>query len=194
MGEAAFRKLPALDAQWVFDERDLSLAAKLVPGAILNVLRWPVAFCIAFLGLGASEGEAGLLFVVVSVLVIGGFWVAVLLALRGAQIRKLGRLPEEHRRVRLSLEGGVLRFEDASRRASEWPLGDVEGAVVRPEGVLFRIRTQVVFVPDRALGESGDVWREAFSRVPPWTKPIGAGFTYALWALAVLLGVYGFVK
>ena len=194
MGEAAFRKLPALAAEWVFDERDLTVAAKLVPGASLNVLRWPVAFCIAYIGVGAAAGEGGLIFVVVSALVIAGFWVVMLLGLRGSGIRRLAKLPEEQRRVRLSLEGGVLRFEDASRRASEWPLGDVAGAVVRPEGVLFRIRTQVIFVPDRALGESGDVWREAFTHVLQWTKPIGATFTYALWAFAVLIGIYAVVK
>ncbi len=194
MGEAAFRKLPALAAEWTFDERDLALAAKLVPGASLNVLRWPVAFCIAYVGVGVAAGEAGVVVVIGSALIIAGIWAVMLLGLRGSGIRKLASLPEEQRRVRLSLEGGVLRFEDASRRASEWPLGDVDGAVVRPEGVLFRIGTNVVFVPDRALGDSGDVWREAFSHVARWTRPIGATFTYGLWAFALLLGLFALVK
>lgn len=193
MSDTGSSRLPGVEAAWVFDERDLLLAAKLVPGASLNVLRWPVAFCLVYVGIALFAKQTGPLFGVVSACVIGAFWVAGLLGLRRLSIRGLARMPEDQRRIRLSLQTGTLRYEDASGRAQEWPLGDVAGAVVREEGVLFRIRTLVVFVPDRALGDSGDVWREAFSRVPAWTKPLGQGFTYVLWAFTALVALYGAV-
>jgi len=186
--------LPDLAANWVFDERDLLLTAKLVPGASLNVLRWPVSFGLVYIGISLFGKQTGPLFGVLSAFLIVTFWVAMMLGMRRIQIRGLAKLPEAQRRIRLSLARGTLRYEDASGRAQEWPLGDVTGAVVRPEGVLFRIRTQVVFVPERALSDSGDVWREAFSRVPQWTKPIGQSFTYVLWAFSALVALYGFVR
>lgn len=183
-----------LDASWVFDERDLALAAKLVPGASLAVLRWPVAFFIAYVGVGLSQGPSGWLFVIVSAGVIASLWSVALFGLRGSQIRKFAKQPEDHRRVRISLQAGIFRLEDASGRASEWPLRDVDGAIARPEGVLFRLGNRVQFVPARALGDDNDAWRVAFALVPRWTRPIGAGFTYGLWTFATLIGLYGFLK
>jgi len=194
MSDADLTTLPELRAQWCFGARDLGLAATLVPGASLNVLRWPVAFCLVYIGIAMSAKQTGPLFGVLSGLVIAGLWIASLLGLRALQIRGLSKLPEDQRRVRVSLRRGTLRYEDASGRAQEWPLGDVAGAAVRPEGVLFRIRTQLVFMPDRALGESRDVWRAAFSRVPQWTRPIGGRFTYVLWVFAALSALYGFAR
>ncbi len=194
MSDAADAQLPELEAHWVFDERDLVLTAKLVPGAAFNVLRWPVAFCLVYLGISMFPGQTTTLYNVLSALVLCALWVGLLLGLRRIQIRGLSRLPEEQRRVRLSLRRGTLRYEDASGRAEERPLGDVAGAVVRAEGVLFRISNRVVFMPDRALGDSADVWREAFSRVPAWTRPIGRSFTLVLWAFAAAVAMYGLAR
>lgn len=183
-----------LAAEWLFEEDDLTLTAKLVPGAWMNLLRWPVAFLVVYVGVGASTPETGALFALGSGLVMAGFWVVLLLGQRGSRIRRLSKLPEAERRMRVWVGEGILRLEDARGRASEWPMADVTGAVVRREGLLFRIGTHVVFVPDRALGPSRGAWQEAFAQVPEWTKPIGRGFTYGLWAFAALVALYAFAK
>lgn len=177
-----------LSAEWVVDERDLVLAAKLVPGATLNLLRWPVACAVAYVGVASSA--IGLVLAFVSALVVTAFWVVLLLGLRRRIIRRQARLPESQRRVRLSLDRETLRYEDAGGRAHERPLDDVIGAVHCPEGVLLRIRNQVLFIPDRALGSSQDAWHDAFRPVPEWTQPIGAPFTYGLWVFATAVAVY----
>lgn len=181
-----------LAAEWVIDQRDLTLAVQLLPGANLNLLRWPVAASVAYVGVASPA--LGLIWAMLSALVVGAFWVTLLLALRARSVRKQGSLPEDQRRVRLSVEDGTLRYQDARGQVHGRPWADVVGAVVCPQGALLRIGNQVLFVPDRALGASRDAWQEALGRVPQWTEPIGAGFTYALWVFATAMAVYTLVN
>jgi hypothetical protein len=181
-----------LTAEWVVGERDLTQAVKLVPGADVNLLRWPVAASIAYAGVAAHQ--IGLILATASALAVGAFWIGMLVVLRTRMIRKQARLPEDQRRVRLAVDGETLRYEDASGHAHERPIGDVSGVATASEGALLRIRNQVLFVPDRAFGGSLDAWQELLRSVPAWTQPIGAGFTYALWAFATAVAVYAQVR
>jgi len=61
-------------------------------------------------------------------------------------------------------------------------------------GVLLRVSGQVLFVPRRAMQGTEQAWQDFAARLPSRRWPTGLGFTLGLWAFAVAVGVYGFLK
>lgn len=184
----------ALNAEWIVEEADLRAAARALPGSRLALLRWPVAFLIAYVGVGLADARVGAAFALGSALVICGGWIILLLGSRGTNVRRVARLPRQQRTTRISIDGDRLRHEAASGRAGEYPLTEVTHAKMCGAGVLLRVSGQVLFVPRRAMQGTEQAWQDFAARLPSRRWPTGLGFTLGLWAFAVAVGVYGFLK
>ena len=192
--QAGYRQAPwALHAEWIVEEADLHAATKALPGSTLALVRWPVAFFIAYVGVALADPRVGAAFAFGSAAVISGAWIILSLGRRGTDLRKVARLPQPERATRLSIHGDRIRHETASGHAAEYPLSDLLRAKLVPAGLLLDVRGQVFFVPMRALGGSEDAWR-AFSGLPARAWPRRIGFTVGLWLFAVAVAAYAFVK
>ncbi|HEY3352626.1 MAG TPA: hypothetical protein VGQ83_05225 [Polyangia bacterium] len=185
---------PGLQAVWIVEEADLHAATNALPGAALGLLRWPVAVFIAFAGVGAADVRVGAPFALGAGAVIAVAWLIIALARRGTELRRSARVPEEQRMMRLILDGDRVRLETASGHASECPLADLTHVRRGAKGVLLTLQGQVIFVPRRALAGSEPAWDALAARVPARRWPNGLVFTLGLWAFAVAVAGYAFVK
>lgn len=191
---APYRAGPfALHAEWVVEEVDLHAAAKALPGSTLGLFRWPVAFFIAYVGVGLSDARVGPAFAFGSAAVIAGAWIILALGSRGTNIRRMARLPQQQRASRLSIDAGRLRHEVASGHAGEYPVSELTHARMLDAGVMLDVRGHVLFVPRRAIQGTEEAWRAFVATVPAGRWPNRLGFTLGLWAFAMAVAVYGFI-
>lgn len=191
---ADYRDAPApLRAEWIVEEADLHAAVRALPGSTLALVRWPIAFGIAYVGVGLSS-DTGVAFTLGSAAVILAGWIVMSLGARGTNLRKQSRLPPEERRTRISIEDERVRLETASGRATEFPTSEIRHAKIDPTGILLDAHNQAFFIPVRALGDGDPGWRSFVERLGSRTWPIGIGFTIALWVFAAAVGAYGFLR
>jgi hypothetical protein len=136
------------------------------------------------------SGGTGVAFTLGSAAVIVAGWVILLLGSRGTTLRKQARMPPEERSFRLSIEGDRVRLAGANGHAHEFPASEISQAKLTSAGLLLDVRSQVYFVPTRALRDNEADWRTFAERAPAWT--LRFGFTIALWCFAFAVGAYGF--
>jgi hypothetical protein len=193
--QAGYREPPwSLHAEWTATEADLHAAARALPGAQLTLVRWPVAFFVAFTGVGLSDPKVGPAFAVGAGAVIAALWIVILLGSRGTALRREAGVPVEQRTLRLHVDGERLRLEVASGSAAELPSGAVTHARAVPAGVLLHLGNQVLFVPSRALQGSEAAWRAFAERFAARPWPSGLRYTAGLWIFALMVAGYAFVK
>lgn len=183
-----------LHAEWVVEEADLHAATRALPGSTLDLVRWPIAFFIAYVGVGLSNAQAGPLFTFGSAAVISAGWIILSLGLRGTNLRRMARLPLEQRTARLSIDGDRLRHEAASGHAGEYPLSELTHVQIGDAGVHLAVRGQVFFVPRRALQGAEEAWRAFAVGIPTRPWPTRLGFTLGVWAFALAVALYGFFQ
>lgn len=175
------------------EESDLRAAAKAIPGSTLALVRWPLGFFIAYVGVGLSDPRVGAPFTFGSAAVISGAWLILSLGRRGTEIRTKARLPQQQRASRLSIDGDRIRHEDAGGHAGEFPLSDLTHAKVCPSGILLNIRSLVFFVPTRAIQGAEEAWRAFVTHLPARSWPRRLGFTVGLWIFAAMVATYAFL-
>lgn len=181
-----------LSAEWVVEERDLRAGEQALPGSVLSLVRWPVAFLVAWVGVGVPT--AGASFTVVSGLVIACFWLVINLARRGTDRRAVAKRPLSERSVRLSVDSQRLRWEAKVGRAGEHPVADVGCVRVVASGMLLHVGGTAFFVPARALDARRQQWRDWAARFAARPWPMPWRFTAGLWAFALAVGACGFFK
>jgi hypothetical protein len=192
---AHYRAAPfALQAEWVVEESDVRTATRALPGSRLGLFRWPVAFFIAYAGVGLADPRVGPAFTLGSAAVISSFWIILALGSRGSRIRNVARLSQQQRASRITIDGSRVRQESASGHAGEYPLSELTHARMSDAGVMLKVRDQVLFVPRRAFRGADEAWTAFVASIPARPWPTGLGFTLGLWAFAAAVAVYGFVK
>jgi hypothetical protein len=178
----------SLVAEWVVEEKDVRAAAHAVPGSRLALVRWPIAFLIAWIGVGLQTVDAQ--FVVISGLVIVAFWVIVALGMLGTSQRRVATLPLAERAVRFSVDGERVRWESKVGRAGEFPVAELTHCREVAQGLLLRISGTTFFIPARALEARKQEWHDLAARRAANRWPLGLRFTLGLWAFALLVGVW----
>ncbi len=192
---AHYRAAPfSLQAEWVVEESDLRAATRALPGSTLGLFRWPVAFFIAYAGVGLADPRVGPAFALGSAAVIASVWIILALGSRGTRIRSVARLSQQQRASRITIDADRLRQESASGHAGEYPLSELTHARMFDAGVMIKVRDQALFVPRRAFRGADETWRAFVASVPARPWPTGVGFTVGLWAFAIAVAVYGFIK
>jgi hypothetical protein len=181
-----------LVANWTVTEADIAAATRGVPGSIVDLLRWPIAFFIAYVGVGLSQPGPGAAFTLGSASVVVVFWVIVALAMRGTAVRKAAKTSEATRNLKLSIAANVIRNESADGHAAEFPFAELKNARWLPQGLLVLLGGNVFLIPTRAM-ERADRWHEAVASVEPRRWPTRRlAWTFGLWAFALLVVAYGF--
>jgi hypothetical protein len=185
---------PVLQASWVVEEADLHAATRALPGSTLGLLRWPIAFFVAYVGVGLADPRVGAPFALGSAAVIAVAWIVVSLARRGTVLRRAARAPQEQRQVRLAIDDARVRLETASGHAGEFPLADLTHARTSAAGLLLNVGGQAIFVPRRALEPEAAAWRALVAQVPARRWPDRLAVTVGVWALAAGVAIYAFLK
>jgi hypothetical protein len=186
----------ALSAEWVVEEADLHAGAKAAPAATSKLVRWPLAFFIAYVGVALSTNRddgSGVFAAVAPAIVLAGGMVVLLLGARGSALRRAARLPLEQRTKRLLVDDQRIRLEAASGHVTEYPLAELTHARFAPSGVLLNIKGEPLFVPQRAMALQEDAWRARLSPLATRPWPSGVGCTVVLLLFALAVALYGFV-
>ena len=183
-----------VQAEWVTDEADLRSAMKVLPGSTLRLVRWPVAFFIAYVGVGLADGRVGVAFTLGSVAAIMLSWMILSLGSRGTSIRRTARLPPPERTTRITIDSERVRHETGSGRAVELPIAALTHAKLCPTGILLLLGGQVVFIPMRGVRANEEAWRAFIGRQSDRAWPKQIAFTVGLWLFAATVAAYAFLK
>ncbi len=184
----------ALRAEWVAEEADFRSATKVLPGSTLRLVRWPVAFFIAYVGVGLADGRVGVAFTLGSAAAITLFWIILSLGSRGTSIRRTARLPQPQRTARITIDSERVRHETGSGHAVELPIAALTHAKLCPAGILLLLGGQVVFVPMRGVRANEEAWRAFIGRLAGRAWPKQIAFTVGLWLFAATVAAYAFLK
>jgi hypothetical protein len=180
-------------AEWRIDERDIMAGINASSGSNLRLVRWPIAFFIAYSGAALAERHRwGTGMALGSGLVMAILWLLINLAVRGSKARAAARSYEPTRVARLSIREGVIRHEWGSGHAEEVPLSTLTAATVGNTGILLGGSSWAYFIPERALGANEQALRRIAAAIPRRRFPQGAWFAIGLWAFAALVGAQAY--